>query len=86
MQTYTSKVALGDTAKDEITGYKGVVIAVTFWINNCERATLQARGLKDGKPHESVSFDVPSLTVTQRATPPRPQVQTGGPMPEPVRR
>ena len=44
------RIELGDTAKDSITGFSGVVIATTFWLHGCERLTLQPQKLdKDGK-------------------------------------
>lgn len=32
-----SKVELGDIAKDEVSGFQGVVVAVTNWLNGCNR-------------------------------------------------
>jgi hypothetical protein len=86
MRNYVARFALGDTARDGISGYEGVVVAITFWINNCERVTLQARGLHEGKPFEAQTFDAPSVTLVKPIEPPQPQVKTGGPMPNPVRR
>jgi hypothetical protein len=71
-------VQLGDKAKDKITGFTGTVVAITRWINNCERATLQPPIDKDGKLLQCETFDVPSLEVIEAAKP-APLVKTGGP-------
>lgn len=45
---------LGDLAKDKITGYTGIIVAITQWITGCVRITMLALELKDGgKPTES---------------------------------
>lgn len=40
-------VNLGDLGRDRITGYEGVVVAITTWLNGCVRITLQPRKLKE---------------------------------------
>lgn len=59
------KTELGDLAKDRITGYTGIVVAVTDWLNKCRRITLQARALKDGKPVESATFDETDVVLVK---------------------
>jgi len=54
-------VNLGDIAEDIVTGFKGTVVAVTNWLNGCQRVTLQPNELKDGKPVESYTFDVEQI-------------------------
>ena len=77
---------LGDALKDDVTGFAGVVVAKTFWLNGCVRLTLQPRKVgKDGKPFESQTFDVEQLSLVTRAVV-KPSNPSGGPMPEPVRR
>ena len=44
------KFELGDLAQDEITGFRGVIVARTQWLNNCNVYRLQSPDLKDGKP------------------------------------
>lgn len=79
-----SRIELGDTARDTITGFKGVVIARTQWINNCDRLMLQPPVDKEGKVPEACSFDEPSLELV-KAGPAHKPVKTGGPRPEPRR-
>jgi len=80
-------IALGDVARDPITGYEGVVIGVTEWLHGCKRLTLQAQALHDGKPVESQGFDEPQLELVRKRAVLRPVLpKTGGPRPEPRRR
>jgi hypothetical protein len=70
----SDEIALGDVAKDDLTGFEGVVTGRTHWLSNCDRLTLQPRGLKDGKPREAVSFDITHCILVQRAAhPPAPK-------------
>lgn len=55
-------IALGDLAREEITGFEGVVIALTTHIVNVPYATVQPRGADArGKPKQSEVFDTPRL-------------------------
>lgn len=78
-------VALGDKAKDQVTGFQGICVARTEWLNGCVRCTLQSDTLdKDGKPQEGVTFDEPQLVVVNaRAVACGPRT-TGGPKPTPT--
>lgn len=56
-------IRVGDEAKDSITGYKGIVIAKTEWLNGCARLTIQPQELHDGKPIEAHTFDENQLIL-----------------------
>lgn len=59
-------VQLGDEARDTVSGFSGVCVARTEWLNGCWRMTLQPKALdKDGKPCESQTFDDFQLEVTK---------------------
>ena len=75
---------LGCKAKDTITGFNGVVIAVTEWLNGCVRATIQPQELKDGKPIDAVTFDIEQIEVIN-PVPIQEVKRSGGPTPEPSR-
>jgi hypothetical protein len=75
---------LGDIAKDTITGFEGVIVAWTTWINGCERLTLQPKKMRDGKPIDSMTFDIEQMALVKSIAPP-PITPTGGPHPEPMR-
>lgn len=80
-----TSIALGDLAKDTITGFEGVCIAETQWLHGCRRITLQPRELKDGKAIESASFDEPQCALVSRAVVAVGRTDNGGPRPEPNR-
>jgi hypothetical protein len=77
-------VNLGDMARDTISGFQGVVVAVTEWLNGCRRATIQPRELKDGKPIEAFTFDVEQVEVLGVKAAPE-GTKSGGPCPDPIR-
>ena len=60
------KLALGDRVKDRITGFRGIVVCRTEWLNYCNRYTVQPEVLKDGKPVESIAFDEGDLVVVKK--------------------
>ncbi len=83
----TNEIDLGDIAKDEITGCKGTVVAITAWIHACKRVTLQPNELKDGLPIDNYTFDMPQLTLVSKANekPESEMSKTGGPSITPKR-
>jgi hypothetical protein len=76
-------IELGDTAKDVVTGFEGVVVARSEWLNGRVRLSIQPRALRDGKPIESQSFDVEQCALVQKCDAKMPTKKAGGPMPEP---
>lgn len=72
---------LGDRAKDKVTGYTGIVVAKTHWLNGCVRVNIQSEALKDGKPLDAEGFDSEQVEVIAKGVhpvkPPR-----EGPMPD----
>ena len=73
------KVELGDTVRDTILGYKGVVTSITEYLYGCRRAQMEFIG-SDGKIQELV-FDEPRLVVVSSADKPKPVQDTGGDRP-----
>lgn len=73
-------VELGDEAVDTVSGFKGVVIGITKWLNGCTRVTIQPKCGKDGKLPESGCFDEPQLKVTKPIKRPEPDRSKGGPL------
>ena len=68
-------VTLGCEAKDTISGFTGIAIAVTEWLNGCVRITIAPRELKDGRPIDSGTFDIeqveyvgPGVEATRKPT------------------
>lgn len=79
------KVELGDVVKDKITGFVGVVISRTEWLNGCVRFMVQPEKLKDGKPRDAETFDLQQLEVVKIAKVKPPEAHPGGPRPDPKR-
>lgn len=57
------QILCGDVVRDRITGFRGVVVARTEWLNGCVRVTVQPQELREGKPVESQGFDVEQVEV-----------------------
>lgn len=53
-----NEITLGCRAKDRITGFCGIVVAITNWLNGCVRMTIQPEEVRDGKRVETETFDV----------------------------
>lgn len=82
----TKYIGLGDVARDEVTGFVGMVVAETKWMNGCVRLSLQPQKLdKDGKPLDTQSFDIEQLVLVKATKKPE-HKPAGGPMPSPARR
>ncbi len=61
------EVELGDRAKDQITGYVGIVTGVTVWLNGCRRFLLQGPiKKKDKTPDEGWWVDEGQVVVVQK--------------------
>lgn len=60
-------IGLGDRVKDPITGFTGIVIAVTTWLHGCIRIAVQPEKTnKDGKPAEDQCFDQSQLELLKK--------------------
>lgn len=75
-------VQLGDKVKDTISGFSGIVVAKTEWLNGCVRVTIQPLIGKDGKLPESATFDIEQLVVLKSKASSIPQKVTGGDRPD----
>jgi hypothetical protein len=73
-------IQLGDEVKDNVTGFKGVVIGITQFLNGCARVGVQAAAAKDGTIKPPEWFDVPQMTVVKAAKVKAGPRNTGGPM------
>lgn len=85
MKAKGQEIQLGDLVRDSITGFHGIVIARTEWLNGCWRIVVQPQELRDGKPIDALTFDVEQLELLE-ARGHRSKKETGGPWPDPVRR
>lgn len=75
----SKEIKLGDKVKDTITGFKGIAVARTIWINGCDRIVIQPEGLnKEGATFDVQTFDEPQVEIITSAKP-RKKTKTGGP-------
>ncbi len=72
------KHELGSRAKDKITGFKGIIIARSEHLHNCNTYGVKPEELKDGKPIECQWFDEPQLEIVEDKIH-KPKQETGGP-------
>lgn len=56
-------IELGQYVKDEVTGFKGFVIARSDYLHGCRRIGVQPKAAKDGKVEDAKWFDEPQLIV-----------------------
>ena len=77
-------IQLGQKVKDSITGYQGIVVGITTWLDGCVRIGIQSVQLKDGKVLDPEWFDEKRIInlddKTHKST-----VKTGGPQNDPKR-
>jgi hypothetical protein len=87
-------IKLGQRARDRVTGFTGICIARTEWLNGCIRITLEPPLDKDGKAQEARTIDEPQLELVDdgirkdmrtTAAEEAPRKKTGGPIPTPKR-
>lgn len=75
-------IQLGDKVKCKVTGFTGIAIGKTEWLNGCIRWTVQPHGTdKDGKIFASECFDDKQLAVIKNQSVDVTPKRTGGPMP-----
>jgi hypothetical protein len=77
------QIQLGDRVKDKVTGYTGIVVARTEWLNGCVRITVQNEKLKDGQVQPDFTFDEFQLTLLKGKVVTSGGRETGGPIPSP---
>ena len=58
-----ASVELGRTATDKVTGFKGVITGVCFYLSGCNQALLMPRVGSDGAHRDGQWFDVQRLDV-----------------------
>lgn len=68
------KFDLGATVKDTVTGFQGVVMCRSQWLNCCNTYSVQSARLKDGVPQKSVGFGEPQLVPVDEKKTSREQI------------
>lgn len=64
---FKGKIKLGQTVRDTVTGYVGVVVCRSEWLHGCVRVAVQGPVDKDGKMPDAINFDEPGLEVVPKA-------------------
>jgi len=72
-------INLGDEAKDTVSGFAGIAVSRTEYLNGCTRVCLQPPIGKDGKLPGYEAFDEPQLKIVKAAKVARGPTNTGGP-------
>ena len=73
------EVSLGDRVKDTVTGFSGICVAITSWLNGCRRIGVQSTtALKDGMPVDLYTVDEHQINVIEPLGH-KPNRRTGGP-------
>ncbi len=78
-------IKLGQEVKDRVTGFTGIVVARTVWLNGCVRYEIQGSVDKDGKVTEPQSIDEEILVETKKKNQFSVGTPSGGPCPSPKR-
>ena len=74
------KIELGDKVRCKYTGFTGIAVARTEFINGCVQFSVVPSVGKDNKLQEDVSFDEDSLKIIQPLKKKIIKKDTGGPM------
>lgn len=60
-------IELGDRVKDPITGFQGIAVVISTWINGCIRIAVQPETLdKENKVRDDRYFDQTQLVVLKK--------------------
>jgi len=75
-------IELGREVQDRITGFRGIAIGRTTYLQGCSRILVQPKVGKEGTIPEPASFDEPDLVVVGDGILPKPEPKkNGGPRP-----
>lgn len=62
-----STIRPGDKVRDTITGFTGIAVCRSEWLNGPARIAVQGSSLKDGLPSDKAQhFDEPQLDVVKQ--------------------
>lgn len=72
------KIKLGDTVRCKYTGFVGIAIAKTEFINGCVQIDVTPKANKDNKVEETQGIDVGSLEIIDKPKKKIQKKKTGG--------
>jgi len=64
MSVIVDGIVLGLEYRDTVSGFTGIAIGKTIWLNGCMRVGLAPKTKKDGTLHETQWFDAPQIEPT----------------------
>ena len=77
---FNSKFEMRDVLVEDVTGFKGTVLSISFYDTGCVHYGICGAELKpDGSVHEWQWFDQSRLSLVKAAKKPKPNLGTGGP-------
>jgi len=65
------EIELGDKVKDKVTGFTGIAVAKTEFLNGCVQYSVAAKVGKDNKMPEEIGIDEQSLKVITKNKKPK---------------
>ena len=80
---FATEIVLGERYRESVTGFEGTATAIVFFLNGCERVTLE-RWFEDKGELRELTFDAPRL-LHQPSQKPVVVSRTGGVRPGPTR-
>jgi hypothetical protein len=81
MMKDVKEIQLGSEVMDLVTGFKGIAMGRTLFLNGCARIGVQPPMDKDGKIPDAQWFDEPQLKVLKEGKVKVGSRDTGGPCP-----
>jgi hypothetical protein len=78
-------IELGDKVKDKVSGFNGVVVSKTKYLNGCCRVGVKPQSLEKGSTIDEEWFDVGQLEIVDKKAVSVVPKDTGGPAVNPPR-
>jgi len=75
-------INLGDKVKDTITGFIGIAVSRTAYLQGCDRVGVQAPVKKNAKPEDPQFFDEPQLITIKKKVAKQGNRRVGGYKPD----
>lgn len=72
---------LGKKVKDRVSGFTGIAVSETKYLQGCNRIVVQPTVKKDGTLPEAKNFDEPDLIVIDKGVGSQENAKPGGPRP-----
>ena len=74
-----SEIKLGDKVRDKITGFMGIAVAKTEFLNGCIQFNVLPKGDKINKMPDEISIDEQSLEIVKVKRKKKIKKEMGGP-------